>query len=421
MRLQHRHFIIGITGGIAAYKTCELVRRLQDEGATVQVVMTEAGTRFVSALTFQALSGRPVYTDAWSSPVASGPANGMPHIDLAREADAILVAPASADFIAQAASGQTPTLLSTLCLARDIPLLIAPAMNRQMWQQPATQRNIELLKKDGIDILGPGSGAQACGEIGDGRMREPEELLADLIARFGPDAGVPAARTAPVIRGVLQDQSVVITAGPTFEPIDPVRGITNRSSGKMGFAIAEAAARAGAQVTLIAGPVHLPTPPGVHRKDVTTAQEMHDAVMRCLDAQPADIFIGVAAVADWRPDKTRSGKMKKSEGQGLDEISWVENPDILATVARRSPAPLCIGFAAESGSISDLETLLPEKRVRKQVPLLVGNIGADTFGEDSNQIMLCDAHGTTLLPKASKFDLACQLISHIASQQQSHS
>ena len=189
----------------------------------------------------------------------------------------------------------------------------------------------------------------------------------------------------------------------------------------MGFAIAEAAARAGAQVTLIAGPVHLPTPPGVHRKDVTTAQEMHDAVMRCLDAQPADIFIGVAAVADWRPDKTRSGKMKKSEGQGLDEISWVENPDILATVARRSPAPLCIGFAAESGSISDLETLLPEKRVRKQVPLLVGNIGADTFGEDNNQIMLCDAHGTTLLPKASKFDLACQLISHIASQQQSHS
>ncbi len=417
MRLAQRHFIIGITGGIAAYKTCELIRRLQDEGATVQVIMTEAGTRFVSALTFQALSGRPVYTDAWSSPPQSGPANGMPHIDLSREADAIVVAPASADFIAQLASGQTANLLATLCLARENPLLVAPAMNRQMWQNPATQRNIELLERDGISLLGPASGAQACGEVGDGRMLEPEDLLAELLARFGPESAVPHASSAPNIRGVLQDQHVLITAGPTFEPIDPVRGITNRSSGKMGFALAQAAALAGAKVTLVSGPVNLPTPLGVARRDVTTALEMFDAVMASLDQQPTDIFIGVAAVADWRPKAADAAKLKKESGASLATIAWVENPDILASVAQRPNAPYCVGFAAESGSMENLKSLLPAKLKRKGAQLLVGNIGADTFGADTNHILLCDSAGLHPLPPGSKTDLARHLIATIAASQ----
>ncbi len=373
MKLAHRHFVIGVTGGIAAYKTCELVRRLQDEGATAQVVMTEAGTKFVSALTFQALSGRPVYTDEWSAQAASSPANGMPHIDLAREADAIVVAPASADFISQLASGQTANLLSTLCLARDIPLLVAPAMNRQMWENPATQRNVVQLQNDGITLLGPGRGAQACGETGDGRMLEPAELLQALIARFGPDAAI-ASRTAPNIRGVLEGKKVLITAGPTFEPIDPVRGITNRSSGKMGYALARAAAHAGAAVTLVSGPVALNTPPGVHRIDVMTAQEMHDSVMKVLTERTQDAFIAVAAVADWRPTQSQDAKLKKELGASLKNIQWQENPDILASVAKLNPAPFCVGFAAETGSLESLNALLCEKRARKGVPLLVGNI-----------------------------------------------
>jgi phosphopantothenoylcysteine decarboxylase/phosphopantothenate--cysteine ligase len=414
MKLQHRHFIVGITGGIAAYKTCELVRRLQDEGATVQVIMTEAGTRFVSAITFAALSGRPVYTDAWASPARSGPGNGMPHIDLSRECDAILVAPASADFIAQLANGQTPNLLATTCLAREVPLLIAPAMNRQMWQQPATQRNISTLRADGIEILGPASGAQACGETGDGRMLEPQELLAALIDRFGPDAEIPPASHLPNIRGVLQDRHVVITAGPTFEPIDAVRGITNRSSGKMGFALAQAAAHAGAHVTLVSGPASLATPLHVHRVDVTTAEQMLDAVLQAMEDMPTDVFIGVAAVADWRPQQAHGGKIKKDRGENLSAMQWVENPDILATVARMPDAPLCIGFAAESGSIDGLAPVLMAKRERKQVPLLVGNIGQAAFGQDHNQLMLCDASGTELLAPASKSDLAVMLIDRIA-------
>lgn len=409
MRLAQRHFVIGITGGIAAYKTCELVRRLQDEGATVQVVMTEAGTQFVSALTFQALSGRPVYTDEWSVPLASGPANGMAHIDLAREADAILIAPASADFIAQLANGQTSSLLATLCLARDVPLLVAPAMNRQMWENPATQRNIDQLKNDGIVLLGPGRGAQACGETGDGRMVEPTELLEALIARFGPNTAI-ASRLAPNIRGVLEGKRVLITAGPTFEPIDPVRGITNRSSGKMGYAIARAASHAGAQVTLISGPVALKTPERVHRIDVITAQDMYDAVMTVLSKRSQDAFIGVAAVADWRPAKPLDEKLKKESGGGLRDIQWQENPDILAGVAARTNAPFCIGFAAETGSMEDLHALLPAKRARKGVPLLVGNIGPDTFGADSNQVLLCDDEGIRSLNASSKGDIAAVLV-----------
>jgi phosphopantothenoylcysteine decarboxylase / phosphopantothenate---cysteine ligase len=413
MRLVHRHFVIGITGGIAAYKTCELVRRLQDEGATVQVVMTEAGTRFVSALTFQALSGRPVYTDEWQASAASSPANGMAHIDLAREADAILIAPASADFIAQLANGQTGNLLATLCLARDVPLLVAPAMNRQMWEKPATQRNIDQLKKDGMEVLGPGRGAQACGETGDGRMLEPAELLEALIARFGPDAGI-TSRLAPNIRGVLEGKHVLITAGPTFEPIDPVRGITNRSSGKMGYAIARAAAHAGAQVTLVSGPVALKTPERVCRIDVTTAQEMHDAVMKTVAAQSPQAFMGVAAVADWRPAAALDAKLKKESGGGLGQIQWIENPDILASVASLRAAPFCIGFAAETGSMEDLHALLPAKRARKGVPLLVGNIGPDTFGADSNQVLLCDEKGIHPIHACTKDDIAALLVFEIS-------
>lgn len=409
MRLLHRHFVIGITGGIAAYKTCELVRRLQDEGATVQVVMTEAGTRFVSALTFQALSGRPVYTEEWSASAASDPANGMAHIDLSREADAILIAPASADFIAQLASGQTSSLLATLCLARDVPLLVAPAMNRQMWENPATERNIRQLRSDGIDLLGPGRGAQACGETGDGRMLEPAELLDALIARFGPDAAI-GSRLAPNIRGVLEGKRVLITAGPTFEPIDPVRGITNRSSGKMGYAIARAAAHAGARVTLISGPVGLRTPDQTRRIDVLGAQDMHDAVMHAISEHAQDAFIGVAAVADWRPAAPLAAKIKKESGSSLSQIEWVENPDILASVARLPNAPFCIGFAAETGGLDDLETLLPAKRARKNVPLLVGNIGPDTFGADANQVLLCDAHGLHGPFAGTKHDIAALVI-----------
>ncbi len=414
MKLQHRHFVIGITGGIAAYKTCELIRRLQDEGATVQVVMTESGTRFVSQLTFQALSGRPVYCSAWETPAQSGPANAMPHIDLSRECDAILVAPASADFIARIANGQANDLLTTLCLAREVPLFIAPAMNRQMWQNAATQRNIEQLRHDSIRLLGPDTGSQACGEIGDGRMLEPQSVLAELIAQFGPHSEHPLAANTPNIRGVLQGKRLLITAGPTFEPIDPVRGITNRSSGKMGFAIAQAAADAGAAVTLISGPVHLTTPTGIHRVDVTTAQEMHEAVKAALLDLPRDCFIGVAAVADWRPSTVGDTKIKKDSGATLTEIDWIENPDILASVAQQPNPPYCVGFAAESGSLNELEKLLPEKRARKSVPLLVGNIGETTFGEDTNQIMLCDENGTELLPTDSKSNLARILIFRIA-------
>ena len=413
-RLRGRHLVLGITGGIAAYKSCELLRRLQDEGATVQVVMTEAATRFVSALTFQALSGRPVYTDAWASPAISGPENAMPHIDLSREADAVVVAPASADFLAQLVQGQARDLLGSLCLARDIPLLVAPAMNRQMWENPATQRNVAQLVADGVGILGPGKGAQACGETGDGRMLEPSDLLAALIASFESSDTHAHREDRPNIRGVLQGCHVVITAGPTFEPIDPVRGITNRSSGKMGFALAAAAARAGARVSLISGPVHLPTPDQVARTDVMTACEMHDAVMRILDQQGADCFIAVAAVADWRPADNPQHKIRKESGSGLEGITWIENPDILAGVARRPDAPFCVGFAAETGSIDDLRALLPAKRLRKGVPLIAGNIGPDTFGSDHNQLLLCSADGMELLTPADKPTLARELILRIS-------
>jgi len=429
--LADRHIVLGITGGIAAYKSCELVRRLQDQGMSVQVVMTEAATRFVSAMTFQALSGRPVYTDAWDPRVA----NHMPHIDLSREADGILVAPASADFMARLAQGQANDLLTTLCLAREVPLWIAPAMNRQMWQHPATQENVTRLNGHGVALWGPGQGSQACGEVGDGRMLEPAELIVRLEAAFGDTAAEKMGRqTSPAssmgrlsdaqplgsrripLRGLLDGRRVVITAGPTFEPIDPVRGITNRSSGKMGFALAEAAVAAGAEVTLVAGPVSLATPQGLRRLDITTAQEMANAVRSCLPLRPRDVFIGVAAVADWRPAQVRDGKIKKDQGGGLDGLRWIENPDILSTVGHLPPEerPYTVGFAAETGSEEDLRSLLAPKRARKAADLIVGNLAVPTFGQDQAALVLFDGEHYTPLQADTKLAQAHQIILTIA-------
>lgn len=420
--LRNRHLVLGITGGIAAYKSCELVRRLQDHGMSVQVVMTEAATRFVSAMTFQALSGRPVYTDAWDARIA----NHMPHIDLSREADGILVAPASADFMARLAQGQANDLLTTLCLAREVPLWVAPAMNRQMWQQPATQENVARLRSHGVTLWGPGQGSQACGEIGDGRMLEPAELIDHLQAAFsdrdtsrsdaehGPEAAANGLRVP--LRGLLDGRHVVITAGPTFEPIDPVRGITNRSSGKMGFALAQAAVAAGARVTLVAGPVSLPSPQGLRRIDVITAQDMADAVQSCLPLSPRDVFIGVAAVADWRPAEVHDGKIKKDQGGGLDTIRWVENPDILATIGHlpADQRPFTVGFAAETGTEEDLLGLLGPKRSRKAADLLIGNLATDTFGKDVARLVVFDGSRTACLASDTKAAQAHQVILAVA-------
>lgn len=393
MDLRGKHFVLGLTGGIACYKSAELVRLLTKAGATVQVVMTEAATQFITPVTMQALSGRPVYTSQWDGRIA----NNMAHIDLSREADAIVIAPASTDFLARLANGLCDDLLSTLCIARDCPLLVAPAMNRQMWMAPPTQRNIAQLRADGVAVLGPGSGDQACGEVGDGRMLEPEELLEDIVAHF-QDKLLPGRR-------------VVITAGPTFEAIDPVRGITNRSSGKMGFALARAAREAGADVVLVAGPTALPTPRGVLRIDVQSAQQMHDAVMA--ELRGTDVFIGVAAVADWRPAEVAQQKLKKADDTDTPTLRFVQNPDILAAVASHPNAPYCVGFAAES---EQLEQYGEEKRRRKRVPLLVGNIGHHTFGLDDNEIVLFDADGMTRLPRAEKLTLARQLVAAIAAR-----
>jgi phosphopantothenoylcysteine decarboxylase/phosphopantothenate--cysteine ligase len=393
--LAGRHVVLGLSGGIACYKSAELVRELVKAGATVQVVMTEAAERFVTAVTLQALSNRPVYTSQWDAREA----NNMAHINLTRDADVVLVAPASADFIAQLAQGRAGDLLALLCLARPIErcaLLLAPAMNREMWAHPATQRNAAQCVADGAVMLGPAAGDQACGEIGDGRMLEAQELCEALVAHFQPK--------------VLAGRRVLITAGPTFEPIDPVRGITNLSSGKMGFAIARAAAEAGAQVTLVAGPVHQPTPAGVTRIDVQTARQMHDAVLP--QAPAHDVFVATAAVADWRPATLSDYKIKKS---GTDRsppvFELTENPDILAAVAKLPKGPYCVGFAAES---HDLAHHAREKRVRKNVPLMVGNLGPATFGRDDNALLLVDEHGEREIPSADKLHLARELVREIA-------
>ncbi len=398
--LAGKHIVLGLSGGIACYKSADLCRLLVKAGATVQVVMTEAAERFITPVTLQALSGRPVYGSQWD---AREP-NNMPHINLSREADAILVAPCSADFVARLVQGRADELLSLLCLARPaqtVPLLLAPAMNREMWAHPATQRNMAQLQADGATLLGIGNGDQACGESGDGRMLEPAELLEELLAFFAPK--------------LLAGHRVLVTAGPTFEAIDPVRGITNHSSGKMGFAIARAAREAGADVTLVAGPVSLPTPRGVRRINVVSAQNMYDAVIPL--AQNATIFVATAAVADWRPASASQEKVKKDGSGATPTLAFAENPDILATVAHseraRSGALYCVGFAAES---HDLLAHATAKRARKGVPLLVGNIGPATFGQDDNALLLVDAQGHSELPRASKRVLAQQLVARIAAR-----
>lgn len=392
--LQGRHIVLGLSGGIACYKSAELARALVKAGATVQVVMSEAAEQFITAVTMQALTNRQVYTSQWD---VREP-NAMAHINLTRQADAVLVAPASADLMAKLAHGLADELLSLMCLARPIercPLLLAPAMNREMWAHPATQRNVAQLKADGAVILGPGSGDQACGEIGDGRMLEPDEIAAELAAFFVPK--------------VLRGQSVLITAGPTFEPIDPVRGITNLSSGKMGFAIARAAREAGAAVTLVAGPVHLSTPQGVRRIDVQTAQQMHEAVLP--QAAQHSVFIATAAVADWRPATLSDHKIKKNGNKVAPTFELTENPDILAAVAQLPTPPFCVGFAAES---HDLLKHAREKLERKNLPLIVGNLGPATFGRDDNLLVLVDQNGHRELPRADKLSLARVLVDEIA-------
>jgi len=381
--------VLGVTGGIAAYKSAELVRLLVKDGVVVDLILTEAGSRFVTATTFQALSGRPVLTDLWQS----GADNAMGHIAISRGADAIIVAPASADFIRKLAHGAADDLLSTLCLARECPLLVAPAMNRQMWWNAATQRNVAQLIADGVAILGPDTGELACNENGEGRMLEAAQIHAALVASRQPKT--------------LAGKRVLMTAGPTFEAIDPVRGITNASSGKMGFAIARAAAEAGASVTLVAGPTSLPTPDGVTRVDVTSTAQMADAVLARV-AQ-CDVFIGVAAAADYTPASVSAQKIKKS----ADALTVTLKPtvDILATVAGRPNAPFCVGFAAES---QDVARLGEEKRRRKGLPLMVANRAQDALGSDANEVTLLDDAGAHPLPRLDKLALARRLVQEIA-------
>ncbi len=396
--LQNKHIVLGLTGGIACYKAAELCRALIKQGASVQVVMTESATQFITAVTMQALSNRAVYVSQWD---AREP-NNMAHINLSREADAILIAPASADFMAKLLHGRADDLLSLMCLARpvsEVPLILAPAMNREMWVNPATQRNVAQLTQDGALVLDVGQGDQACGETGDGRMLEPDDIVQDLIATFQPK--------------LLAGHKVLVTAGPTYEAIDPVRGITNLSSGKMGFAMARAAYEAGANVTLIAGPVHLPTPRGVQRIDVRSATDMHSAVLS--QVADASVFVATAAVADWRVVQVAEQKIKKTAQGNTPDLQFTENPDILGEVAQTARARngelFCVGFAAES---HDLQKHAQAKREKKGVPLLVGNIGPATFGSDENALLLVDAQDTQEIPQANKLDLARKLVTEIA-------
>jgi phosphopantothenoylcysteine decarboxylase/phosphopantothenate--cysteine ligase len=389
MELAGKRILLGITGGIAAYKAAELCRLLVKSGADVRVAMTEAACRFVTPVTMQALSGQPVYTDMWDARVA----DNMAHIELSRDRELIVVAPATADFLAKIANGLADDLLSTLCLARECALLVAPAMNRQMWDHAATQRNVATLRADAVQLVGPDAGDQACGETGMGRMAEPAAIYADIVAAMG--------------RKKLSGKRVLVTAGPTFEPIDTVRGITNLSSGKMGFAVAQAAAEAGADVTLIAGPSALATPARVARHDVVTAQDMYDAVLA--RASGTDVFIAVAAVADYHVANRQHHKLKK--GRGIPKIELAENPDILAAVAALKPSPFCVGFAAET---ENLREYAQRKRREKGIPLLAANLAQEAFGRDDNALTLFDDSGEHVLSRAPKIVLARQLVAHIA-------
>lgn len=381
--------LLGITGGVAAYKAAELARLLKQDGVDVQTVMTASACQFIGPTTLQALTGKPVFTDMWQTNDASS----MAHINLSREVDAILIAPASADFIAKLANGLADDLLSTLCLARNCPLIIAPAMNRQMWENSATQRNLSTLQQDGVKILGPASGEQACGEVGMGRMLEANELAEAVRATFQPKS--------------LQGQRVLITAGPTFEAIDAVRGITNVSSGKMGYALAHAALNAGADVTLVSGPVCLTPPVAAKCINVVSARDMMASVKK--EIPQADIFISVAAVADYRATKISKRKIKKTDDDLT--LALTPNPDILKYVANLRKAPFCVGFAAETENIEKNAEL---KRRDKKLPLLIANKAQDAIGSDESALILLDDKGKKHLPKAPKIDQARRIISHIA-------
>ncbi len=384
-----KSIVLGITGGIAAYKAAELVRLLVKNNIEVQVVMTQAACQFITPVTMQALSGKPVFTDMWDASIP----NGMPHIELSRAADAIVVAPASADFIAKLVHGRADDLLSTLCLARDCDLLVAPAMNKQMWENPATQRNIMQLMQDDISILGPDSGEQACGEVGLGRMLEAEDLHALIEAYFQPK--------------LLKGKKILITAGATLEMIDPVRAITNLSSGKMGYAIAQAAYEMGADVTLVSGATALTPPNGVRNITATSASLMYQSVMQNIASQ--DIFIGVAAVADYSPPQAQQQKIKKSE-QSLS-LELTRNKDIIAEVASLPNPPFCVGFAAETENLLEYAEA---KRLKKKLPLIVANLTSDAMGSDNNKVFLLDKDGTHPLESAVKIQVARSLLAHVA-------
>ena len=387
--MQGKRILLGLTGGVAAYKSAELTRLFIKAGADVRVVMTEAATRFIGPVTLQALSGQAVYTDLWDPRIA----DNMAHIELSRDRDLMLVAPATADFLAKIANGLADDLLSTLCIARRCPLLVAPAMNVEMWSSPATQRNVALLRADGVTVLGPAAGDQACGETGMGRMLEPEQIFAELMSQFAPR--------------LLRGKRVLVTAGPTFEPIDPVRGITNISSGKMGYAVAQAAVEAGAEVTLVSGGTSLVTPAGVTRIDVQSARDMRDAVMTRV--KKCDVFIAVAAVADYHVVGAKSQKIKRGDGNLTLELA--PNPDILAEVAKLPRAPFCVGFAAET---EKLHEYAQAKRKKKKIPLLAANLAQHAFGQDTNALTLFDDKGEHVLPRAPKIVLARQLLAHVA-------
>ena len=388
--LKGKRILLGITGGIAAYKAAALVRLLVRAGADVRVAMTEAATRFVTPVTFQALSNQPVWSDLWDQRVP----DAMGHIELSRDRELIVVAPASADFMAKVAHGLADDLLSTLCVARRCPLMLAPAMNVEMWQNAATQRNLAALRNDGVLIEGPAAGDQACGETGYGRMLEPAQIAAEIEAFFAPKR--------------LAGKRVLVTAGPTEEPIDPVRVLTNASSGKMGYAVARAAQEAGAEVTLVSGPVSLATPAGVARIDVRTAQEMFEAVKT--RAPSSDVFISVAAVADYKVKNPSTQKIKKANGRAVT-LELAENPDILAYVAGMKNGPFCVGFAAESEKLAEHAK---EKRATKNLPLLAANLVQDALGADTNSIVLYDDRGEHPLGTGAKLELARKLVEHVA-------
>ena len=386
--LNGKRILLGVTGGIAAYKAAELVRLLKKDGADVRVVMTESGTEFISPVTFQALSGNPVHTSMWDQSIP----NGMPHIELSRDCDLIMVAPATANFIAKLTAGRADDLLSTLCLARECALMVAPAMNRQMWENPSTQRNIKTLLTDGVQLIGPDSGEQACGELGVGRMSEPALIASEIVSSLQPK--------------LLQNKNVIVTAGPTYEAIDAVRGITNASSGKMGYAVAQAAQDAGANVTLISGKTSLNPPTNARFISVISAQDMFDAVIKEIDH--ADIFISVAAVADFKVKNPNEHKIKKSQ-KNLS-IEFDETADILKSVAHRKNPPFCVGFAAES---QDVEEYARKKRIEKGIPLIAANLVTEALNSDDNSLILIDDHGTKKLASSSKLEQARLLITHI--------